>query len=254
MINKCAAEGIKYEIIVIDNGSSDGSISVFDHFAHILPDNFRLVLLKTNKGTTYPRNIGLKKAQGKYICILDSDTELVKGELTDVIRLLDENREIGIVAPRLLLENGSVQNSVKKFPTFWHKLIKIPKALFGIRTLEVDFYNGFPFEKETEVDSAISACWFFRRELLETVGMLDENIFYSPEDLDYCLRVYKAGKKILFFPCVTLIHFTQQISHKKPFSKVSLSHFRGLLYYFGKHGGWIFPPVIKDRIGNSPGK
>lgn len=247
VINKCASEGIEYEIIVIDNGSSDGSHSVLDHFVHSKPDNFRLVLLETNKGTTYPRNLGLKMAQGEYICILDSDTELLSGELTEVLRLLDQRREVGIVAPRLLLGNGSVQNSVKKFPTFWHKLIKIPKILFRIKGINADFYSCFPFEKETEVDSAISACWFFRRDLLETVGMLDESIFYSPEDLDYCMRVHKAGKKILYCPFFTVMHFTQQISHKKPFSKVSLSHFRGLFYYFRKHGGWIFPPNNKVR-------
>ena len=243
---KCKEEGIDYEIIIIDNGSSDATCSILDAYKLDLPDQVHLIYLDSNRGTTYTRNLGLKKAKGQYIFILDSDTEFDQGSLKEVLRILALNEQIGIIAPRLLLPDGSIQNSVKRFPTFWHKIMKIPKILFGTRIADADFYKTFPFEEEVFVDSAISACWFLRRELLEDVGLLDESIFYSPEDLDYCFRVREKGKGILYSPYFTILHHTQQISHKRPFSKVSLSHFAGLLYYYRKHGGWISSPALKN--------
>lgn len=246
---KCQAEGIDFEIIVVDNGSTDGSDLLFDQFQQRLADRFRCLPLGKNTGTTYPRNLGLKEARGRHICILDSDTEMGEGSLKAALNRLQQDGTIGLLVPRLLLPDQTVQNSVKRFPTFWQKLSKLPKALFGVRVPNLDFYPDFPFASETPVDTAISACWLFRRELVDQVGYLDENIFYSPEDLDYSVRVRKAGKQILYYPALTVLHHTQQISHRKPFSKVSLSHFGGLLYYYRKHGGWFSAKGLTRQTG-----
>jgi GT2 family glycosyltransferase len=242
IVAKCSEERLPYEIIVIDNGSSDSSVAIMRDYEREDPTTFRLLSLDRNGGTTYSRNLGLKISRGNFLCILDSDTELGSGRLKEIIHQLGVRKKVGIVAPCLILPDGSVQNSVKRFPTLWHKLIKIPKILFGIRTRNADFYEDFPFNGKREVDTAISACWIFHRDLLETVGYLDEKIFYSPEDLDYSHRVRKAGYSILYYPNFRVLHHTQQISHKKPFSKTSLSHLGGLLYYYHKHGGWILRP------------
>lgn len=241
---KCAAEGIAYEVIIIDNGSTDGSKEIIERYAAESRGGFKLIALQRNMGTTYPRNLGLRLAQGSHICILDSDTQLRDGSLKAVLDALDAHKQIGLIAPRLFLEDGTVQHSVKKFPSFWQKLIKIPKAVLGLRVPDVDFYAGFPFDTATDVDSAISACWFLRRELLDEIGFLDERIFYAPEDLDYCLRTRRAGKRIVYHPGLNVLHHTQQISHRSPLSKIALSHFRGLIYYFLKHGGWICRPNV----------
>ena len=239
IVAKCNREQVAFEIIVIDNGSTDDSRFIFSEFTARLPGRFHCILLEENRGTTYTRNLGLEKARGQVICILDSDTELEKGSLQTIIDRLNDNKNIGIVAPRLVLPDHTIQNSVKRFPTFWHKLIKVFKVVTGKKIVDLDFYSDFPFRDDTAVDTAISACWFFRKELLDEVGYLDEKIFYSPEDLDYSVRVRKEGRDIVYFPHFTVIHHTQQISHNNPFSKVSRSHFVGLLYYFKKHGGWL---------------
>ncbi|MCF6177922.1 MAG: glycosyltransferase family 2 protein [Geopsychrobacter sp.] len=239
IIAKCQSEKLSFEIIVVDNGSTDGSADYFDTYEASYPLEFKTIRLGSNTGTTYPRNLGIDKAQGQHICIIDSDTQLLTGHLSKILSMLEEDRTLGIVAPQLVLPDQSVQPSVKKFPTFWLKISKIPKAVFGINLGDLDFYAHFPFNESCTVDSAISACWFFRKDLVEDVGYLDEKIFYSPEDLDYSMRVWKAGKKIIYVPEFTVLHNTQQISYKQPFSKVSLSHLSGLFYYFKKHGGWF---------------
>jgi len=242
IISKCEGEQIDCEIIVIDNGSQDSTLSILHHYSMKLPDRILTIKLDRNRGTTYSRNLGFKAAKGKYLCVIDSDTELGVGSLREILDCLQKHPEVGIIAPRLILGDGTIQNSVKRFPTFWDKLVKVPAVILSTKVPTADFYQDFPFEGAREVDSAISACWIFKKELLESVGYLDENLFYSPEDLDYCLRVRKAGKQILYYPRMTVVHHTQQISHRKPFSKISLSHLTGLIYYYRKHGGWFSRP------------
>ena len=243
IIRKCSAEEIPFEIIVIDNGSHDGSCGVVEDYKKDSPDAFNLIKLDCNRGTTYTRNLGLKQARGGFLCILDSDTEMGEGSLSEVIEHLRSDERVGMIAPRLLLPDGVVQNSVKRFPTMLNKLMKIPRIVFGISTKNSDFYDDFPFMEEREVDTAISACWFFKKELLQKVGYLDEKIFYAPEDIDYSLRVWLAGKSLLYYPAYTVLHHTQQITHRKPLSKTSISHFFGLIYYYRKHGGWLVRPL-----------
>lgn len=243
ILSKSFEEKVLSEIIVIDNGSVDGTCDIINKYKNEHPEVFTLIKLDSNMGTTYPRNLGLKKARGNYICVLDSDTELVVGSLLTVFsRLLDER--VGILVPQLLLPNGEIQNSVKLYPTMLNKLMKIPRIILGLATKNNDFYENFPFNEEQVVNTAISACWFFKKELLEKIGYLDENIFYAPEDLDYSRRVWLGGLSILYYPGFTVLHHTQQITHKKPLSKTSLSHFRGLVYYYCKHGGWLIRPKV----------
>jgi GT2 family glycosyltransferase len=239
IVSKCSEEQINYEILVMDNASTDASQEVFDRYSAQLSDRLKVEYLDRNTGTTFPRNLGIKKSSGEYLCILDSDTELRHGSLSSILSTLKTDPRIGLIAPKLILPNNKIQNSVKRFPTFLQKLFKILQAVFKLKTSNPDFYTDFPFNQKSEVDTAISACWIFHRHLVEKVGYLDEKIFYSPEDLDFCIRVRKLGYKILYWPELTVLHNTQQISHNNPFSKVSLSHFAGLLYYFKKHGGWF---------------
>ena len=148
---------------------------------------------------------------------------------------LADNPTVGIIAPRLIFPSGGVQDSVKRFPSFVGKFSRIPVILFKAPIRPFDTYPDFPFTKKRAVDYAISACWFGRREVFEDAGWLDERIFYAPEDIDFCLRLWKRGLTTIYYPDYTVIHHIQRLTHKKVFSKVALSHFAGLVYYFAKH-------------------
>lgn len=239
VVEKLAEESLSFEIFVVDNGSTDSTMHILESYSRKYPKNIQIISLEKNTGTTYSRNLALKKSKGQYVCILDSDTCILSGSFREALEYLNEHQDVGLLAPLLVLPNGQVQHSVKKFPTFFQKLQK-PRKIFGDKSFkDHDFYDDFPFTKETIVDSAISACWIFPRYLLSEVGLLDERIFYAPEDLDYCLRIWKSGKKIVFYPRIKILHNTQQITHQKPFGSIAVSHFLDLLYYFRKHGGWF---------------
>jgi hypothetical protein len=239
VITQCSSEDLHYEFTVVDNGSMDGSVGVVDKYCARHPEKVHLMALDSNRGTTYTRNLALKLVRSPVVCILDSDTEFLSGSIRSVIDLLAAHPSLGIVAPRLLLPDGTVQHSVKRCPTIVDKLKKVPRILTGRNATRSDFYEAFPFNRCTLVETAISACWFLRTELLGEVGLLDEGIFYSPEDLDYSARVKKAGKEILYYPDLSLLHHTQQLSHSRPFSKLSISHAVGLFRFYRKHGGWL---------------
>ena len=245
---RCEADGLSFEVFVVDNGSSDGSIDVVRGLDLRSRGRLALIPLGRNLGTTYPRNLALKQARGRFVGILDSDTEFLSGSLRPIVDLLASDGTIGIVAPRLLLPDGSVQHSVKRFPTLLDKLRKVPGIVSGRKVPRSDFYPAFPFDVCTRVETAISACWFFRADLVASVGLLDEGIFYAPEDVEYSARIHEAGRHILYYPHVTLLHHTQQITHRRPLSWTSLSHLKGLVRYHRRHGGWLMRPEGGDRL------
>jgi hypothetical protein len=239
---QCASEALDYEIIVVDNGSSDDSAGIVADRAGRLGGRLSLISLDRNRGTTYPRNLAFRQARGRATCVIDSDTEILSGPIRPILRLLAADERVGIVAPRLVLPDGSVQHSVKRFPTLLDKLRKVPSIVAGRPPARADFYPTFPFETCTRVETAISACWFLRSDLFSAVGLLDEQIFYAPEDVEYSARIIESGHHILYWPHLTILHHTQQVTHRRPFSATSLSHARGLLRYYRRHGGWFARP------------
>lgn len=245
----CAGENLPYEVFIVDNGSRDSTCSIIEQF-ETMP--IRLICHQKNQGTTITRNDALRMCTGDVVCIMDSDASFVTGSLRELLSTLRGNRSIGILAPKLIERGGNVQASVKRFPSVMGKIARIPRILFKVNITDTCIYPDFPFDDICEVDCAISACWFFRRTLLEDIGFLDERIFYAPEDVDYCLRVRKSGKKIIYYPPVTVLHQTQQITHKRVFSKVALSHFFGLIYYFIKHR-YVTAPRIPSSDKPSAG-
>jgi len=247
----CQREGIAdYEIIVIDNGSSDLTKKII---RNMRLKNISLIALEQNQGTTKTRNMGLKKAKGEYICLLDSDAEIKISNYNSAFLYLDKNPDVAIIAPKLISPNGDVQVSVKKIPVFFDKIKRLSKIFLNITLACKDHYSNFPFDKPTVVETAISACWIFKKEIIKDIGLFDENIFYSPEDVDYCVRVWKSGKKVVYYPFFEVLHYPQQISHRSPFSKISVSHAKGLAYFFWKHKYLFSRKSLYKSISNNIG-
>ncbi|WP_224957142.1 glycosyltransferase family 2 protein [Geomonas subterranea] len=222
---------LDYQVDVVDNGSTDGTRLVLEGLASLHP-RLALQFLPENLGTTLPRNLALKRARGRNICILDSDVEVGEGVFTDLIRYLESHPDVGLVVPRIRYPSGLIQKSCDSFPTLQRKL----NRLLRLRAIEA---RESPSQEEVTgtfpVDYAISAFWLFPSRLLDRVGMLDERIFYSPEDVDFCIRVWRQGYQIHCVPTVAVVHHTQEISRGWRLNKAKISHVRGLAYLFVKH-------------------
>lgn len=227
------------EVFIVDNGSNDGSTDLLksfnfnSSFIHYHP-----TFLDKNYGTTYSRNLALKKVKGKYIVIMDSDAYMNTEAMDELGKFLKNDPECGLVVPKLIYPDGRSQLSVDHFPTVFNKI----KRLFFLKKMEK---KSQPLQLQN-VDYAISAFWMFPKSILDKVGLLDEKIFYSPEDVDFCIRIWKAGFKIVFFPHVSIVHDAQEISRPKGLkiiNRFTLSHAKGLLYLFIKHR-YLFSPKI----------
>jgi len=227
-----------YEVHIVDNGSSDGTCAIIDAFRQQYGNSIKPVYLDRNKGTTYSRNIALRKSQGGFVFIMDSDVEVFPGTIERLTASLRENGPAGIIAPKLVYPNGNLQKSTDAFPTLYTKIYRY----FFLKSLEKKEAGMARDECIREVDYAISAVWALRDEVVEKVGLLDEKIFYAPEDVDYCLRVWKAGYKILYNPHITCTHHTQEISRGFKINKATIHHIRGLIYYFWKHKYFLRKP------------
>jgi len=232
--------GMEYEIFLVDNGSKDGTISILKAFHGTFPARIKPIFLGRNHGTTHPRNLAIRKATGRFICIMDSDVELGQGILDRLTRELDQNQTAGMIAPKLFYPSGNLQKSTDAFPTV---LSKIKRYLF-LRRIEKREERQRQREGVYPVLYAISAMWMIKRAAMDRIGLLDEKIFYSPEDVDYCYRMRQAGYQILYHADVAAIHHTQEISRGFKINKATISHIRGLFYYFRKHRYIFSSPIL----------
>ena len=208
--------GIDLELFVVDGGSSDGTLEILSRLAKEIPA-LRTIQLGKNLGTALSRNIAIRESRGEYILILDSDTEILPGALGTLCKALEGAPRAGIVAPRLLYPDGSVQPSCKRFPTAPLKVCKFaPISLLQRLGEKAELYPPGVYSKDFEeivrVNHCISACWLVRRRAIDAVGLLDERIFYAPEDVDYCLRMWLAGWEVLYVPSAEVVHHTQRLS------------------------------------------
>lgn len=233
------------EIFVVDNGSKDQTVSILNSLAIVKPFELHLIQLSENVGTTVSRNMALGKVKGNYVCVIDSDVEVRAGVFSELTALLQNDPTIGLAVPKINYPSGKWQKSHDHFPTILHKV----RRLICLRSMEAR--EGVEESNSTctkDVDYAISAFWVFRRSLLEKVGLLDEKIFYAPEDVDFCLRIWKTSYRVVYHPNVSIIHHTQEISRGWKLNKAKISHLKGLIYFFVKHRYLFVPPEFAHQM------
>ncbi|MEW6203538.1 MAG: glycosyltransferase family 2 protein [bacterium] len=220
---------ISFEIIVVDNGSADGTADWLSGQKEI-----RTIRNEHNRGVAPARNQGLKEARGRYLLILDVDTEVERAALDTLVWQMESYPRTGIGAPMLTDADGSLQFTCRRYPTVFSKLYRRMPFAFAEKRLDKELLKDWDHGIAREVDYVIGACQIIRREAFDQVGLLDDKIFYGPEDIDYCLRMWKAGWKVMYFPAARVKHLEQRIT-RRLLSAITLKHALGLVYFFCKH-------------------
>jgi GT2 family glycosyltransferase len=223
-------KGVEVEIFVVDNGSVDGSVS---ELRKAFP-SVHFIENERNLGFAKAVNQGLQKASGRYVLLLNPDTQVKFGAIERLVSFMDSNSDVGVAGAQLLNSNGSKQNSIANFPSLATELLN--KSL--LRWL---FPKKFPgkerdYSGPIEVDSVIGACMVVRREALDRVGLLDEDYFLFLEETDWCYRMKRAGWKIYHIPQAEVYHF-QGKSAETEKKRAKVEYYRSRYHFFKKNRG-----------------
>jgi len=222
-------KGLDYELIVVDNASTDGSVEYLQRFKGSKVQRSKVIFNKENLGFSRGNNQGIRQAEGKYILLLNSDTLLKDNALFKMVEFVDQHPEISVLGPRLLNSDGIFQASVGRFPTLPVVAVMLFKEHFGGSRL----VRWAP-DRICPVDWVMGAALIARKEVFEKVGLLDEKIFMYMEEVEWCYRVKKAGYKIYFYPGAEIFHLGQG-SSKTGRKEPILNIYKGLIYFYQKH-------------------
>lgn len=224
-----------YEIIVVDNDSSDGSPEAVEQKYPAV----RVVRTGTNLGFAKGNNIGIRESVGRSLCLINSDVVLLPACMDLLLEYISHNPKVGLVAPRILNEDGSLQHSCRQFPSLYGSLcsaFSIGNLFPRHRIFGDTMMTWWNHDEERFVDAITGCFWLVRREALEEVGLLDEDFFMYAEDIDWCRRFNQKGWKVAMNPAAETIH------HGAASSKNAPVHFylamqQARLKYWKKHHG-----------------
>ncbi len=220
-------QDISFEILVLDNHSSDGS-------AQAIRENFPQVVLienEDNRGFSAANNQGLRISKGRYAVLLNSDTLLVENCFAAIVCYLDAHPEFSILGPEILDANNQPCSMRLWEDTAYDAALKI----LGRFDVASEF-NKMGVRETKEVEVVGGSCFVIKREIFATMGLLDENYFLYNEEDDFCRRARRLGKKICYFPEAHLQHLLGQSTHQPEIrEKVILETYKSNLYFFSKY-------------------
>ncbi|RMD50910.1 glycosyltransferase family 2 protein [Candidatus Parcubacteria bacterium] len=208
---KRAAPKLHYEVILVDN-------NIQSEMKQVLKEEFpsaRYLSARGNLGFGGAMNIGIRAARGKYILIFNPDIVVRPNSLETLFDFMEKNPQVGIVGPKLLNPDGSLQYSCFRFPTIMIPVYRrtfLGRMPFGKKALAHYLMQDDDHNEIMEVDSLIGAALFTRREALNQVGLFDERFFMYYEDNDLCRRFWEKGYKVVYNPQAQMIHYHRRAS------------------------------------------
>ena len=239
------APPVDFEVLVVDNASSDGSA---DMVANEFPDAV-LMRSATNTGFTTGNNIGIQKASGRYILLLNPDAELLPGSVQAMFDFAESHPDAAVIGPKLLNTDGSLQKNGRRFTRIYRELLAMVKLHKLAVTLVPEMEWGRRvFDTRAQVDEVSGACMLVRRAAIDKVGMLDERFFMYYEEVDWCRRFKDAGFTVWYLPEAEVIHHWAQGSRK---AGLATSHiaFRSQYLYYRKHHGFLQAATLRAVSG-----
>ncbi len=224
------------QLIVVDNASSDGSVGMLrEQFPQI-----HLIANEKNLGFTRGNNQGIAFSDGRYILLLNPDTEVVGDALGDMVAYMEAHHQVGALGPQLLDPDGQVQSSRRRFPNLSTAYVEStflqqwgPKSDILKRYYVLDGSD----DETQAVDWVVGACLLMRRKALQEVGLLDERFFMYSEELDWCYRAKRSGWEVVYLPTAQVIHYVGKSSEQVlPVRHIQFQ--RSKVLFFRKHHGY----------------
>lgn len=243
-----AKSEIDFDIWVVDNASEDQSIKIArKEFPQV-----NYIQNKANLGFGKANNIAIKQTESEFILLLNPDSEIKPGTLIYTLDYLKNHPEVGAISCKVEKEDGTIDwASHRGFPTPWASFL-----YFMIGDDKLYHLTDRSMDKPHEVDAIAGAFFLSKREILEKVGLFDEDYFLYAEDIDLCYRIKRAGFKIMYLPAVKVIHHKGISSgikqHSQEVSAASMksrkraldSFYETMLIFYKKHLASEYPFFI----------
>jgi len=230
-IELCLASVAGWETVVVDHGSTDRTVQlVREKFPHVR------LFEQENLGLAAGWNRGISETAAPWVLILNADAWAVGDGVEQLLRFADARPDAGMVGPKLLNTDGTLQRSVRGFPTLWRLTTEyffLRKLAPRTRALNAFYAGGFDHDHVTEAEFVMGSVMLVRREAIDEVGLLDEDFFLFSEETDWAYRFRRAGWKVLFYPGAEFVH-VGGASHG---GRMYTENLRGHLRFLAKHRG-----------------
>ena len=236
-----------FEVVFVDNASADGSVD-------FVRENFpgaRVMALEDNLGFAGGNNAAIRETEGRNVLLLNPDTVTHPGAFHAMLDFMDAHPQCGIVGPKLLNPDGSLQYSCRHFPTLEAGLFRntpLGKLFPSNRATRDYLMKDVSHDHAMPVDWVSGAAMLVRREVFDLLGLLDEEYFMYVEDVDLCYRAHHAGWEVWYEPAGVITHAIGQSSNKNPAPMIVAFH-RSMFRFFRKHylgakyPAWLTPAV-----------
>jgi hypothetical protein len=230
-VERCLESVLGVPTVVVDNGSRDGTPAfVRERFPEVR------VLEGENRGLAAGWNAGVAASESRYVLLLNPDAWLVGDALARLVAFADSRPRAAVVGPRLLNPDGTLQRSVRGFPTVWRlatEYLFLRKLAPRSAALNAFYAGGFDHDQVYEADFVMGACMLLRREAIAEVGPADEDFFLFSEETDWCYRFREAGWEVVFFPGAECVH----VGGAAHGGRLYRENLRGHLLFLWKHHG-----------------
>ncbi len=231
--------GLSFEVIVVDNSRDEGLESLLDErFEHV-----RYIPVARNLGCAAGNNVGIRESRGEYVVISNADITVLPGSLELLYGYMEECTDVGVVGPKLLNPDGTLQESYYRFYrllTPVYRRLWIGKLAFAKKHIDSFLMKDISIRGPIDVDSLMGACMFVRRSAIEKVGLFDERFFLYFSDTDWCMRFWKSGYRVAYHSDAILIHLhkrqsAQQMGLRSLRDPITQTHIVDGLRYFWKY-------------------
>jgi len=230
-IERCLESLREIPAIVVDHGSTDGTLElVRKRFPDVR------VIEQENLGYGGGLNAGFRACSPRYYLPINSDAWVVGDAVQRMVAFADAHPEVAVVCPRLRNQDGSLQRSVRGFPTPWRVATEyffLRKLAPRSRALNAYYAGDFDHDESREIEWAMGPCFLVRREAADAVGLFDESFFMFWEETDWLYRFHRAGWKVWFLPEAEVVHVGGATHGGRMFGE----NVKALVQFFDKHHG-----------------
>lgn len=229
------ADGVRLEVIVVDNASSD-------HSGEMVAADFpqvRLIANSRNRGFAAGCNQGMAVARGRYVLLLNPDTLVLDGTLAQTVAFAETHRDAAVVGCQCVGEDGRIARYCFRYPSLLNTALEaflLHRIPWGRGFFGREWMADWDRTTEREVEVVSGSYLLVRREAIEEVGLMDEDYFLYAEEADWCYRFTRAGWKIIFTPAARYVHLGRRSTRQRPVA-MGVQRRKSVLLFFEKHRG-----------------